>query len=208
LTTKTTCDKIRALENAMKRMQPMTADQLTRLRQTAAEAGPKEACFIALLTHHFIRCSELAGSDAKGNPTGIKVQDVNLADGTIRITRLKRSISTTEALRGERMALESWLKIKPESPWLFPGRNADEPMDRKSVYNLYRSLCQRAGIPATSSAPHASRHTLGTDLTRKGAPMKLVQQAGGWKSIVAAAKYQELTQAHVDAEVARLLEVA
>src|SRR5258708_34475919 len=190
-------------------MQPMTSDQLASLRRTAALEGPKEACFIALVTHHLIRCSELAGSDAKGNPTGIRVQDVNLADGTIRITRLKRSISTTEALRaGERETLESWLKVKPESAWLFPGRNADEPMDRKSVYNLYRSLCQRAGIPAKSSAPHASRHTLGTDLTRKGAPMKLVQQAGGWKSIVAAAKYQELTQAHVDAEVPRLLVAA
>lgn len=190
----------------MKRMQPMTADQLTRLRQTAAEAGSREACFIALLTHHFIRCSELAGTDSKGTPTGIKTRDVSLVDNTIRITRLKRSISTTEALRaGEREALQSWLKVKPESAWLFPGRNADEPMDRKSVYNLYRHLCEKAGIPATSSAPHASRHTLGTDLTRKGAPMKLVQQAGGWKSIVAAAKYQELTQAHVDAEVTRLL---
>jgi integrase len=190
----------------MKRMQPMNEDQLNRLRVVANETGPREAAIVALMTRHFIRASELAGTDAEGNPTGLRVSDINLKDGTVTITRLKRSISKTEAFRpGEREALEAWLRVKPESKWLFPGRNADEPMDRKTTYNVYHRLCIKAGIPANCAAPHASRHTLGTDLTRKGAPMKLVQQAGGWKSIVAAAKYQELTQAHVDAEVSRLL---
>jgi integrase len=190
----------------MKRMQPMTREHLEALRKTANETGAKEACLIALMTRHIIRCSEVAGTDAEGRPTGLKKSDINLLDGTIHITRLKRSNSTTEALRpGERDVLQAWLAVKPESPWLFPGRNLDEPMDRKTTFNIYRSLCRKAGVPVTSAAPHSSRHTLGTDLTRLGAPMKLVQQAGGWKTIQAAAKYQELTQAHVDAEVARLL---
>lgn len=190
----------------MKRMQPMNEEQRDRLRVAANETGPREAAMIALMTRHFIRASELAGTDAEGNPTGLRVSDINLKDGTVTITRLKRSISSTEAFRpGEKEALEAWLQVKPESKWLFPGRNADEPMDRKTTYNIYHSLCLKAGIPTGCAAPHASRHTLGTDLTRRGAPMKLVQQAGGWKSIVAAAKYQELTQAHVDSEVSRLL---
>jgi integrase/recombinase XerD len=187
-------------------MAPMNDSQLEVLRKTANETGRREACLIALMTRHIIRCSEVAGQDREGNPTGLKVSDVNLKDGTITINRLKGSVSKTEALRpGEREALEAWLAVKPKSPWLFPGRNESQPMDRKTVYNIFHSLCVKAGIPDTSAAPHASRHTLGTSLTQKGAPMKLVQQAGGWKTIQAAAKYQELTQAHVDAEVTRLL---
>lgn len=191
----------------MKRMEPLTDKQLENLRQTANQTGAREAAIIALMTRHFIRASELAGTDAKGNSTGIKVSDVNLRDGTLTIRRLKRSISRTETFRDaeERTILEAWLAVKPASVWLFPGRCVTEPLDRRSVYNIFHALAVKAGVPMSSAAPHASRHTLGTFLTQKGAPMKLVQQAGGWKTIQAAAKYQELTQAHVDSEMTRLL---
>ena len=190
----------------MKRMQPMTEEQLDRLRETANETGARERCLITLMTRHFIRASELAGTDREGNPTGLKVSDVNLRDGTITINRLKGSISKTEGLRpGEHDALVVWLKVKPASVWLFPGRNSDEPMDRKTVYNIFHDLCIKAGVPMASAAPHASRHTLGQTMAEKGAQAKLIQQAAGHKSLASSGQYYEFRQSHVDAEVIRLL---
>jgi integrase/recombinase XerD len=190
----------------MRKMQPMTEDHLDRLRKVAIEAGPREAALIALMTRHFIRASELAGTDREGNPTGLKVSDVNLRDNTVTISRLKGSVSKTEALRpGEREILTAWLQVKPESKWLFPGRIADEPMDRKTVYNIFHGLCVKAGIPATCAAPHASRHTIGQMMAEKGAQAKLIQQAAGHKSLASSGQYYEFRQSHVDAEVSRLL---
>jgi integrase len=190
----------------MKRMQPMTDDQLDRLRVTANQTGPREAAIIALMTRHFIRASELAGTDREGNPTGLKVSDVNLKDGTLTINRLKGSVSKTEALRpGEREALTAWLAVKPQSAWLFPGRDPSMPMDRKTVYNSFHRLCEKAGVPAQSAAPHASRHTLGQTMAEKGAQAKLIQQAAGHKSLASSGQYYEFRQSHVDAEVSRLL---
>ena len=190
----------------MKRMQPMTDQQLEALRAQATATGPREAAIIALLTHHFLRASELAGRDHEGRPTGLRVQDVNLKDGTLTIARLKGSISKTEAFRpGDREALEAWLKVKPASVWLFPGRYASEPLDRKSIYNIFHSLCIKADIPAHCAAPHASRHTLGQKMADNGAQAKLIQQAAGHKSITSTVQYFEFKQSFVDSEVSRLL---
>jgi hypothetical protein len=60
----------------MKRMQPMTDEQLDGLHQTAIEAGPRERAIVTLMTRHFIRASELAGTDREGNPTGLRVSDI------------------------------------------------------------------------------------------------------------------------------------
>jgi integrase len=184
----------------------MTDQQLESLRQTAIATGSREAAMVALMTRHFIRASELAGTDREGNPTGLKVSDVNLRDGTITINRLKGSVSKTEALRpGEREALAGWLAVKRESLWLFPGRNESQPMDRKTVYNIFHSLCVKAGVPMVSAAPHASRHTLGQTMAEKGAQAKLIQQAAGHRSLASSGQYYEFRQSHVDAEVTRLL---
>jgi site-specific recombinase XerD len=200
----------------MKRMQPMNDQQLDALRKAANETGPREAAMIALMTRHFIRASELAGTVYVKDPAtkkiikivsvGLKTSDVNLRDGRVTITRLKGSTTKTEAFRpGEREILEAWLQAKPESKWLFPGRNPDEPMDRKTTYNIYRGLCVKAGIPATCAAPHASRHTIGQMMAEKGAQAKLIQQAAGHKSLSSSGQYYEFRQSHVDSEVSRLL---
>jgi site-specific recombinase XerD len=190
----------------MKRMQPMTEEQLVSLRKTAKESGAREHALITLMTCHFIRASELAGKDAEGNPTGLKTADLNLKDNTISITRLKGSISTTEALMpGESDALAAWLKIKPESAWLFPGRSPEYPMTRRQIYNLFHDLCVTAGVPMVSAAPHASRHTIGQTMAENGAQAKLIQQAAGHKSLASSGQYYEFRQSHVDSEKARLL---
>jgi integrase len=191
----------------MKRMQPMTDDQLESLRMTAVETGPREAAIVALLTRHFIRASELSGRDSEGKLFGLRTSDVNLKDGTIHVRRLKGSQSNTESFRDDEEAriLAEWLKVKPSSLWLFPGRTIDAPLDRKTIYNIYHELCQKAGVPDTCAAPHASRHTNGQRMAEAGAQAKLIQQAAGHKSLASSGQYYEFRRAFVDSETARFL---
>lgn len=190
----------------MKRMQPMTPEQIDRLRQAAVETGAREAALIAIMTRHFIRASEVAGTDRDGNPTGLKTVDINLKDGTIRINRLKGSVSTTESfLPGERELLAGWLEQKPESAWLFPGRTPERPMTRRQVLNIFHDLAVKAGLPMASAAPHSSRHTIGQMMAEAGCQAKEIQQAAGHKSLNSTGQYYEFRQSHIDAAKARAL---
>jgi integrase/recombinase XerD len=190
----------------MKRMEPMTQSHVESLRKTANESGPRAAAIVALLTRHFIRASELAGTDAEGNLTGIKTKDVDLTAGTIRINRLKGSETFVDRLTSvEAEVLARWIATKPTSIWLFPGRNSEEPMDRRTVYNIFHGLALKAGIPMTMAAPHSSRHTLGQSMAEQGAHAKVIQQAAGHKSLASSGRYYEFRRAHIDAERARFL---
>jgi type 1 fimbriae regulatory protein FimB len=190
----------------MHRMQPMTLEQAQALRQTAQQAGVREHAIISLMLSHFIRASELAGTDREGTPTGLRVSDLNMRDGSITIRRLKGSVTKTEGLMtGEREALAAWLQIKPESEWLFPGRDITKPMTRRQVGNIFHDLCLRAGIPAASAAPHASRHTLGQILFENGVDIKTIQAAAGHKSLNSCGQYMEPRQQAVDSAKAKAL---
>lgn len=190
----------------MKRMEPMTNEQVESLRRTANEAGPREAAIVAIMTRHFIRASELAGKDAEGNLTGIKTNDINLAAATISITRLKGSESFVDRLTAAEVdMLAAWLKVKPESIWLFPGRTLSAPMDRRTVYNIFHRLALKAAIPTSCAAPHSARHTLGQTMAEQGAHAKVIQQAAGHKSLASSGRYYEFRRSHIDAERARFL---
>ncbi len=178
----------------MIKQEPLTKEQRDALLSTPMTE--RDACMLAITSRHFIRASELAK---------LKVADVNLRDNTIRITRLKGSVSKTEALLpGERDVIEAWLRMKPESALLFPGR-ADKPLHRSQVYNIFRRAAETANIPASSRAPHALRHTIGQLMAEAGAPAKLIQQAAGHKSLNSTSQYFEFTQRHVDNEKAKYL---
>jgi integrase len=173
----------------------MTTEQVARLIQVARQAGPREYAIIILMSHHFIRASEL---------TQMKVSDANLADQTVSITRLKGSVSKVESMMpGDAEALQAWLKVKPVSPFLFPGRAGR--MTRQQVYNIYRGLAEQAALPATSRAPHSARHTIGQRMAEAGLQAKEIQQAAGHKNLNSTGQYFEYRQSHIDAQKAKAL---
>jgi integrase len=179
----------------MIKQHPLTKEQLTSLRVSATD--PRDRAMLTIASCHFVRASELAA---------LKTSDVNMRDGSIRITRLKGSVSKTEALMpGEAEALATWLTAKPESVLLFPSNRTDKPMHRSQIYNIFRRLSEAANLPSTSRAPHALRHTIGQLAAEAGAPAKLIQQMAGHKSLNSTSQYFEFTQRHVDAEKAKYL---
>jgi len=183
----------------MIRQHPLTEQLLTTLVQTAEKTGPREHAMVILMSRHFFRVSEL---------TGFKVADVNLRDNTIRINRLKGSISTVEAmLPGDREAIVAWLAVKPKSEFMFPGQEGQR-MHRGQMYRIFRTLSEESGMPEVSRAPHAMRHTLGQRMAERGAPAKLIQQSAGHKNLNSTSQYFEFRQSFVDGEKAKLLGLA
>ena len=179
----------------MKRQAPMTDSQLAQLKKVAA-ANPRDRALIALLTGTAMRASEV---------TGLLVEHINFKDNTLSVRRLKGSVSKVEAMPAEtREALAAWLQVKPESEYVFPGRFNQE-MSRQQLYNIYRAIAEKAGIPQQSRSPHAARHTIGQTLAEKGATMQLIMSVMGHKNANSSAQYFELRQSSVDEQKARLL---
>jgi integrase len=178
----------------MKRMQALSEIQLESLKAVAKQDARLNA-IVTLMSRHFIRASEL---------TALKVSHVCLHSKTLSITRLKGSISKVEAfLPGDMEALSLWLAVKPTSPYLFPGRAGR--MTRQTLYNLFKDAAREAGIPRTSGAPHALRHTIGQKMAEAGVPARAIQQAAGHKNLNSTASYFEFRESFVDAEKTRAL---
>ena len=76
--------------------------------------------------------------------------------------------------------------------------------NRWQVYRPWRACCKAAGIPIIM--PHqAGRHTFASWLLADGHSIKLVKEAGGWKSIQLVSDiYGHLEQDHIDGAVAAL----
>jgi type 1 fimbriae regulatory protein FimB len=172
----------------MIRQQPMNAEQRNRLIETAKSCSKRDYLIAVLLTRHAMRCTELRR---------LKVSQIDLRNGYITVKRLKGSISAVEELQpGDREALEQYLQHHT-SALLFPGRDG-QPLTRQQMYNIYRRLTERAGLPAQMRAPHSARHTIGQLLADSGATAKEIQQVFGHKSLASTGQYFQHTQQHID----------
>jgi len=68
--------------------------------------------------------------------------------------------------------LEAWLKKKPKSEWLFPGRDPNYPIAPRTV----REKLYRLGIIVLGRKvyPHMIRHSIGTLLAKEGVPAQFI----------------------------------
>lgn len=75
---------------------------------------------------------------------------------------------------------------------------------RDAVNKAIKRACERAGIRYLSSHK-IGRHTFAARLLRQGESLRLVQEAGGWKSIsIVASTYGHLERSQVDQAIDRL----
>lgn len=89
----------------------------------------------------------------------------------------------------------SWLAVRPsvarpEAETVFVGMSGGKkgyPLTREGVKGLCDELAQRAGIEHFS--PHALRRTFATMATENGCPSRVLQEAGGWQSLLMVDKY-------------------
>src|ERR1017187_9300346 len=128
---------------SMQHLEP--AEVLSVLRAAKAK-GYREWAMIVVAYKHGLRASEVCN---------LRVDDVDLKNGSIVIERLKGSPRTTQAVtehRGEPLlnehrALREWLRQRPDdgSDYLFTSQKGGR-LDRSQFFRLFRAIAGEAGL--------------------------------------------------------------
>lgn len=79
--------------------------------------------------------------------------------------------------------LIEYLKIKEESPWLFPGHVKGKHLTRQAFHQMLKDLSIRAGLDPARVHPHVIRHSFATHLLNSGADLRVLQELLGHSDI-------------------------
>lgn len=78
--------------------------------------------------------------------------------------------------------------------YIFLSNKGDgKPLTANGVYQIFRKLMDRAGIPGPKLGPHRVRHAVGRGLIMQGADLVTVQYTLGHKNIASTRRYVNLT---------------
>lgn len=91
---------------------------------------------------------------------------------------------------------EYWRAARPSGPYLFPGMDGAQPIDRHAVNRALRQAAVDAGI-AKKVTPHSLRHAFATHLLEAGTDIRTIQVLLGHASISTTARYAKVSQRHV-----------
>lgn len=146
---------------------------------TSQNIGVRDRTMLELLYASGLRVSELVG---------IKVTEVSLNDGVVRVTG--KGSKTRLVPMGE--DAHDWIKryLTEHRPLILENRLSDslfltaraEPMTRQAFWYLIKRYAMIAGINKSMS-PHVLRHAFATHLLNHGADLRVVQMLLGHADI-------------------------
>ena len=167
----------------------LTADQLLAVLRTAKSRGPREHAMFLFAFAHGARASEICD---------LRLEDLNMPQGTVRIRRLKGSLDSTQnfckrkgqPLLDEEKAFKAWLAVRPSDSdqFVFNSRESDR-LHRATIFRLFRSICESAGIPESLRHPHVLKHSLAMTLVEGGVNAFLIRQQLGHRSFSSTLAY-------------------
>jgi integrase len=168
------------------------AEVLSVLRAAKAK-GVREWAMIVLAYKHGMRASEVCN---------LRLDHVDMKNGSIVVERLKGSLRTTQAVtehRGEPLlnelkALREWLRERGDdgSDYLFTSQKGGR-LDRSQFFRLFRAIAGEAGVPTEKQHPHALKHSIASHLVSANVNLALVKQQLGYKSINSTLRYVTTT---------------
>ena len=92
----------------------------------------------------------------------------------------------------------------PES-WMFPTARTDAKHEhRQSMSEQFRRTVTRAKLDPAKVTPHILRHTAITALVKAGVDLPTIQRISGHKTLAMVLRYTQLTDDHIDEQVAKL----
>ena len=156
-------------------MKTLPVEQLTSFLREAKETGVYEMYYI-----------ELATGLRRGELLGLKWQDIDLVNGTIRVQRqvaridgeiVEAPLKTKNSYRNVSIGpdaievLKEQKKKVGDSEYVFPSPNGG-PISPDSVLNMLRRVLERAGLPKIRF--HDLRHTFATLALQNGVDIKTV----------------------------------
>jgi site-specific recombinase XerD len=84
-----------------------------------------------------------------------------------------------------------WKAYRPLE-WLFPGRNASEPVSISAIQRVFKTSLEKAGIKKKASV-HTLRHCFATHLLESGTDLYYIQRLLGHKSASTTSVYLHIT---------------
>jgi integrase len=168
------------------------AEVLSVLRVAKAK-GAREWAMIVVAYKHGMRASEICN---------LRLDDLDMKNGSIVVERLKGSLRTTQAVtehRGEPLlnelkALREWLRLRSAdgSDYLFNSQKGGR-LDRSQFFRLFRTIAAEAGVATVKQHPHVLKHSIASHLVSANVNLALVKQQLGHKSIGSTMRYVALT---------------
>jgi site-specific recombinase XerD len=128
-----------------------------------------------------------------GEATRLKVSDIDSGRMMIRVNEGK-GLKDRYSLLGERnleMLRLYWKAYRPLE-WLFPGRNASEPVSIPAIQRVFKTSLEKAGIKKKASV-HTLRHCFATHLLESGTDLYYIQRLLGHKSASTTSVYLHIT---------------
>jgi type 1 fimbriae regulatory protein FimB len=163
-------------------------NKLLAAAKAGATRNPKRDYAILLLSfHHGLRVTELCG---------LKLNEVDLAEGVLHVRRLKDNNSGCHPLyKADRQAIKDWLKVRremnPAHNCLFTSERRLK-LNRATVWNMVKTVADAAGLAHLDIHPHSMRHATGYNLINKGIDVRTVQGFLGHRSIQTTTRYTHL----------------
>ncbi|MGB1251760.1 MAG: tyrosine-type recombinase/integrase [Candidatus Promineifilaceae bacterium] len=144
----------------------------------------------------FIRCIMIDMGLRVGEVVRLTVEGVDMERGVISFFRPKVHTTQTHNLpRTVRLALETYLRLAPKSGRLLCGSkrngklNHQRGMSESNIALMVKRSGQLLGYERLS--PHDFRHSWATRAARSGTDLFVLQEAGGWNSLVMPRRYVE-----------------
>jgi integrase/recombinase XerD len=165
-------------------MSEQNVDEILRL-----ETNKRNHAMLALLYYGGLRVSELC------NLTWRNLQERDLAG---QISVFGKGKKTRQVLLDTDTWREVWAlrSNAPLDAYVFPSRQArsnrgkqSHRLDESRVHQIVRAAADRAGVAVGKVSPHWFRHAHATHSLEAGAPITLVKETLGHKSIETTARY-------------------
>lgn len=180
---------IKPIKHNPKEDTPFLSSEIDALRFACANL--KERAIIEVALSSGLRCAELAN---------LKISDVDLKTFEVRVRNGKGNkdrISYINELTAK--CLEKYLCDRHDSfDTLFLSRvNGGSPYTKSGIYSTIRKVGRRAKVDGVH--PHRFRHTMASELAKKGMPLQEIQALLGHSNINTTMRYVHINQTVVGA---------
>jgi site-specific recombinase XerD len=175
----------------------MSQDEIRRLLAMAANVKLRTMLSLAY------GCGLRAGEVVR-----LKVGDIDSAQTIIRIVQAKGRKDRNVMLPADILGpLRLWWKdrprrqdkdVAPTERWIFPGRNAGQPLTTRQFARLFQETVKKAGITKPVTL-HSLRHSFATHLLERGVDIRVIQALLGHDKLETTARYTRVATGMISA---------